>query len=853
MKKRVLSLLLALALVLSMAPVAALAVESGDEPEIVDGETSTDDPESSNVDDEEESGGVETTGEAKIGDVGYDTLAKAIEEANEGDTIVLLKDLTDVAVTINKSLTLDLNNHTISGVKHPEPEEGEGGSASTKPQPVSRMEPAIVIGNRSSGGDPTLVVTIQNGSITTGTGILAYEELKTFTVTNVTFEDNCATNSPQTEGGAAVNWKSAVGETSEGTSAVFTDCKFTNNRTSYLSGGSPQGGAVCLDGVAGVMFDNCNFTGNISNGMHYPDDGTDPSANGVGGAFYGAYCGSIEFAKCTFSDNVAYSGSGGGAIHTQHSVISLNDCGFTDNKMVGGAGGAVALTYSDGKYSTIDNCTFTGNTADSSIGGAIWITEANATLTDNTITENTASAGGAIMVQGQTATPCVVSITGDLTKNKTSSSYGGAMWLYGNSNVTITGDLTENTAVTDGGAVYSKWGYYYDAGVQKVASPVVTINGDITGNKADRNGGAVYSNIGNLTVTGAITGNTAGGTGGGVYSYNGAPDSFKSTVDLTKAVIHNNEATTAADDVYHSGGKLQLAAVGKGLTLDDCNHSITGWYTDAGDKRWDCDATTEEVDAATVVGSEPCALIAAHGTRYVPPAPDPGGDDPADPDDTGVSDLLETEDHIQYLYGYPDRSFGPELNMTRAEAAQMFFNLMRKHEVEPTVHFDDVAENGWYTDAVNTLASLGIISGVGDNKFEPDRSITRAEFTAMAMKFTVGALDGENIFSDVSEGDWFYEAVVGSIQYGWIHGYEDGTFRPYKLITRAEVSSIVNKMLDRSADEAFITEHVDELNSFTDVDADHWAYEHIVEATNEHDYTKSDTGETWTSSSYQLR
>ena len=227
---------------------------------------------------------------------------------------------------------------------------------------------------------------------------------------------------------------------------------------------------------------------------------------------------------------------------------------------------------------------------------------------------------------------------------------------------------------------------------------------------------------------------------------------------------------------------------------------------------------------------------------YIPPV-DP--DEPADPDDTGVSDLLNTEDHIQYLFGYPDGTFGPENNMTRAEVAQMFYNLLLDQDVEITKTFDDVPANAWYTKAVNTLASLDIISGVGDNKFEPERSITRAEFTAMAMKFAVGGEEGENIFSDVDENDWFYDAVVNSIQYGWIHGYGDGTFRPNNPITRAEVTAIVNNMLGRAADEDFVDEHAEELTQFSDIEK-HWAYYHIVEATNDHDYTKPSSGENWT-------
>lgn len=238
------------------------------------------------------------------------------------------------------------------------------------------------------------------------------------------------------------------------------------------------------------------------------------------------------------------------------------------------------------------------------------------------------------------------------------------------------------------------------------------------------------------------------------------------------------------------------------------------------------------------------------------PTPDPGDDNnppynppyipPVDPDDSGVSELLNTDDHIQYLFGYPEGTFGPENNMTRAEVAQMFYNLLLDQDVTITKTFDDVPANAWYAKAVNTLASLGVVSGVGNGDFEPERSITRAEFTSIAMKFAEGKTGGTNIFSDVKSTDWFYRAVVNSTQYGWIHGYGDGTFRPNNPITRVEVTAIVNNMLGREADVDFVTEHYDELNHFSDLAVSHWGYYHIVEATNDHDYTKPSSGENWT-------
>lgn len=220
--------------------------------------------------------------------------------------------------------------------------------------------------------------------------------------------------------------------------------------------------------------------------------------------------------------------------------------------------------------------------------------------------------------------------------------------------------------------------------------------------------------------------------------------------------------------------------------------------------------------------------------------------DVADPDDTGVSDWLNTDDHLAYLDGYPDNTFQPEEDMTRAEAAQMFYNLLRDQDVDTTVSFTDVAADAWYAEAVNTLATLEIVDGVGDNRFAPERTITRAEFTTMAMRFCQEIPTGENIFSDVDQDDWFYDYVVGSIQYGWINGYPDGTFRPNDTITRAEVTTIANRMLGRAADEAYVDGHQDQLRAFPDVTKGYWAYYDITEATNAHTYTQDSQGEDWT-------
>ena len=356
-------------------------------------------------------------------------------------------------------------------------------------------------------------------------------------------------------------------------------------------------------------------------------------------------------------------------------------------------------------------------------------------------------------------------------------------------------------------------------------------------------------------------------TATGVGAYNGSTDT--ETVTIQK--IQPEVTVTATPNSLSGGGKVTLTLKGEKLpdgtdlknllkvtakndsdvtledlhiqwpqdgsltaelTLPNTSETYTFTLTFTGNEYYEAATASEQV----VVAQQ---IISGGGGG-------PVEDQPADPDDTGVSDWLNTKDHLAYLAGYPGGTFGPDQNMTRAEAAQMFYNLLLEKDVEITVEFEDVPADAWYAKPVNTLASLGILSGVGNGRFDPERSITRAEFTVIAMKFANTSGGGVNIFSDVNEDDWFYSAVVDSTQYGWINGYPDGTFRPEATISRAEVTVIVNHMLGRAADRPYVIAHEKELNTFGDVNRGHWGYFHIAEATNAHEYHTEDGTESWT-------
>ena len=230
------------------------------------------------------------------------------------------------------------------------------------------------------------------------------------------------------------------------------------------------------------------------------------------------------------------------------------------------------------------------------------------------------------------------------------------------------------------------------------------------------------------------------------------------------------------------------------------------------------------------------------------------GNDPADPGDTGVDQWFDVTNHDAFMHGYDDGTgtFGPDDNMSRAHAAQMFYNMLKdKSYGDIEISFPDVDEDEWYYEAVSVLASRGIIKGDDfTGTFRPADSISRAEFTAMAMRFSKGDYSGENIFVDVSEDAWYYDVVVGSVKYGWISGYQDGSHRfgPSDTLKRAQAATIANRMLGRVADSTWIVENLenDGLKLFPDVARDHYAFFDIVEATNSHDYEKDNGYESWT-------
>ncbi len=212
--------------------------------------------------------------------------------------------------------------------------------------------------------------------------------------------------------------------------------------------------------------------------------------------------------------------------------------------------------------------------------------------------------------------------------------------------------------------------------------------------------------------------------------------------------------------------------------------------------------------------------------------------------------------HRKYIAGYPDGTFKPENNMARSEVSAIFARILADYNEDnltaTSTGFDDVSANDWCAKYISRLENSEIIKGYTDGSFKPNNPITRAEFATICVRFFEGrtkTISGASSdFTDVANDHWAKEYIDKAAKQGFVTGYPDGSFRPDNYITRAEVVTVVNRMLSRYPDTKYIDKNVDKLTTFTDVtDKEHWAYYEIFEAANEHHTRLNKNKESWIS------
>ncbi len=432
-----------------------------------------------------------------------------------------------------------------------------------------------------------------------------------------------------------------------------------------------------------------------------------------------------------------------------------------------------------------------------------------------------------------------------------------AKWDYVKEKYTITfnsnGGSTVSSVEADEGTVinlssytttktdYTFDGWYTDSAFSGSALSTITLNSDVTlyakwsaddDGDGDGNGGG--------------GGGGGGGTGGSGSTDSGSTDSGSTDSGSTDSGSTGNtsSATVSGGSVtryklsFETNGGTAVNSVSKvrNTTVDlskyitqKTGYSFDGWYTDK--------ELTNRV--ATVKMESNTTLYAKwiYGNNGYVPNPSYKPD-------------IFTSEHTAYIVGREGGYIAPNANLTRAEAATMFFRLVDAQVLIEGMtkknRFTDVNEGDWFNTAISTLTNLEVLNGRTANTFEPNATITRAEFMTIVSRLSEATYDGADIFIDIA-GHWAREYINIAASIAWTNG-DNGMFRPDDNVTRAEAMTIINRALNRLPEDT--SDLLEGMEVFVDnSDASAWYYLNIQEATNSHDFViKADNvHEKWTS------
>lgn len=190
---------------------------------------------------------------------------------------------------------------------------------------------------------------------------------------------------------------------------------------------------------------------------------------------------------------------------------------------------------------------------------------------------------------------------------------------------------------------------------------------------------------------------------------------------------------------------------------------------------------------------------------------------------------LKPGGHGKYINGNEYGMFQPEKSMTRAEFSVMIYRLLTTKPDSAGNKFNDVPSGAWYAKEVNALANAGILNGYGNGTFKPNTGISRAETVSILTKFVSIISNGTSNFTDVTKNHWAHNQIVTAISEGWVKGYSDGSFKPNHMMKRCEAVSLLNNVLERH-DANFAADRGNTSKEFFDVTSSHWAYLDIMEA-----------------------
>ena len=193
-----------------------------------------------------------------------------------------------------------------------------------------------------------------------------------------------------------------------------------------------------------------------------------------------------------------------------------------------------------------------------------------------------------------------------------------------------------------------------------------------------------------------------------------------------------------------------------------------------------------------------------------PVIPGGGGGTPSEPEEPTwpFTDVTEGDDWfydaVAYVYengimaGTGETTFEPYMELDRAMAAQLFYNLEGKPVVTGDSTFTDVTSGHWAVDAITWAAQNDIVAGIGGGLYDPDSNVTREQFAVMLYKYArfkgydLTATGDLTQFPDAgSISSWAETALSWANGKGLINGHENGTIDPKGSTIRAQAASIM--------------------------------------------------------------
>ena len=301
--------------------------------------------------------------------------------------------------------------------------------------------------------------------------------------------------------------------------------------------------------------------------------------------------------------------------------------------------------------------------------------------------------------------------------------------------------------------------------------------------------------------------------GGRTYYYTGTVDT--GTVDSKNLTFTNpngfstftvsttNGAVAEVEGIGYANFQDAVDAVENGGTIEVLK---SGDYSVSGNKTF---SITYGAGIAVTLKAATGYVLTQEGNNTYTIAY-AGGGTPSEPEEPTwpFTDVTEGDDWfydaVAYVYengimaGTDETTFEPTMELDRAMAAQLFYNLEGKPAVTGDSTFTDVTSGHWAVDAITWAAQNDIVAGIGGGLYDPDSNVTREQFAVMLYKYArfkgydLTATGDLTQFPDADAiSDWAETALSWANGKGLINGHENGTIDPKGSTIRAQAASIM--------------------------------------------------------------